>query len=178
MTQHTAQQPRTAGLATRWCFETFDVQRNGATYRVCHAADVYADAPWVNWDGSGIVSDWTQREKKPGELVLSSDRKSKRFYDFSATMKKAKTDGWGISGDTTGMSRNEISQRAVMLDFERMRDWCSDKWSYIIVVVFPLTPDGDELKSKAKRLFGVESDCENLDELALELVAEFEDALV
>jgi hypothetical protein len=155
-----------------------DIERNGTTYRVCHVPDWDADEPWVNDEGTGIVSEWTTRDKRPGEFVLISGRHKKRFYDFSATMKLAKADGWGILGDTTGMSKGEITLKAVMLDFERLRAWCDDRWHYLTIVVYPLTVDGDELKSKSKYLSGLESDSDELDAYALDLIDEFEGVAV
>jgi hypothetical protein len=58
-------------------------------------ADEDSGAPWKRDDGHGPVSDWTGREKRPGERVLSEDRTSKRYYDFEEAVKIAKRDGWG-----------------------------------------------------------------------------------
>lgn len=52
-------------------------------------------APWDNCDGHGPVSDWTRRDKKPGELVLNTDRQSKRFYDYAEACRIARRDQWG-----------------------------------------------------------------------------------
>lgn len=51
--------------------------------------------PWENSDGHGEVTGWTTRGKAPGELVLNSDRHSKRFYDFQGACRIARRDGWG-----------------------------------------------------------------------------------
>lgn len=152
-----------------------DIERNGTTYRVCHVPDYDADEPWVNNDVNGIVSEWTMRDKRPGEFVLISDRHNKRFYDFTATMKLAKADCWGICGDTTGMSKGEITLKAVMLDFERLKCFCHGHWHYLRIVVYPLTVDGDELKSKSKHCSGFESDSDELDAQALALIDEFDE---
>ena len=38
--------------------------------------------PWKEHNFSGPVSDWTSRDKRPGELVLNEDRGCKQFYDY------------------------------------------------------------------------------------------------
>ena len=52
--------------------------------------------PWENEDGHGPVSDWTRRDKRPGEIELNSDHGSKRYYDFQEACKIARRDGWGF----------------------------------------------------------------------------------
>ena len=52
-------------------------------------------APWQEDCGHGPVSDWTTRAKLPGELVLSTDRGLKRYYDFAQACRIARRDGWG-----------------------------------------------------------------------------------
>jgi hypothetical protein len=160
--------------------KTKDIEQNGAIYRVQHHFDSSHGAPWEECEGYGIVSGWTNRDKTPGELVLSSARSVKRFYDFAATMKIAKRYGWGISGDKTGLSKGEILQRAVMLDYENLRAWCNDEWQYIGIIVFPLTADGDELKSQRQSLWGIESnsDSDYLNSVVSDLIYEIAGATV
>lgn len=41
--------------------------------------------PWEEHDGHGVVSDWTSRDKHPGEWVLDTDRSgNKLYYNFQA----------------------------------------------------------------------------------------------
>ena len=56
----------------------------------------YHSAPWDEYDGNGIISEWTHRDKAPGERVLVSDRYggAKRYYDIEGTMKRALEEGW------------------------------------------------------------------------------------
>ena len=42
------------------------------------------------------MSDWSSRDKAPGEMVLSNGRRSKRFYDFAGACRMARQDGWGF----------------------------------------------------------------------------------
>lgn len=72
---------------------TIDVGNYEVTARVVYDED--AGTPWDNEDGHGPVSKWTNRPKRPGELVLQSDRGGYRYYDYAEAVKIAKRDGWG-----------------------------------------------------------------------------------
>ena len=44
-------------------------------------------APWDYFDNEAdLVSDWTQRDKKPGEIILNTDGKFKRFFRLSSRL--------------------------------------------------------------------------------------------
>jgi hypothetical protein len=66
---------------------------------VDYVAEVHHDsdmgAPWEAHDGHGPVSDWTTRAKRPGEMILNSDRDSHRYYDFAAAVRIARAESWG-----------------------------------------------------------------------------------
>lgn len=68
----------------------------GQSFRVTVEHDADHDAPWDNEDGHGPVSEWTTRDKAPGELVLCEDGRSKRYYDFAEACRIARRDGWGF----------------------------------------------------------------------------------
>jgi len=65
--------------------------------------------------------------------------------------------------------------RAALADFDRLRRWCNDDWSYVGVIVAPVCPCCDEAKwDDAQSLWGIESDAgEYLQEVARELAGEF-----
>jgi hypothetical protein len=141
--------------------------RNGTTCRVEYHYDPDHGTPWENDDGTGIVSEWTTRTKRPGEVILHADRQSHRLYDLQGTTAKATRDGWRMprewaEGFAASHGRpptaKETVAAAVRADFERLREWCRVEWFYCGVVVFPLTADGDELRSKAHSVWGLESD--------------------
>ena len=159
------------------CYETRDFEQNGTTYRVEFIFDSDTGAPWKEHDGHGVVSDWESRDKKPGEVVIASNRGSKRFYDVAATTRIAKRDGWGLSPEkASGLTPAQIVAEAVRLDMERMRGWCNDAWHWCGVAVFPLTADGDELRSKTESLWGIESDADDyFKEVIAELIAQIAD---
>lgn len=134
---------------------TETIERDGYTFRVEHVADNDHGAPWENEDGHGVISDWTTRDKSPGELVLNSDRGVKRFYDFAETCRIALRDGWGARGAEEGMSKRQIAALAAREDYERMRAWCNDEWQYIGVVVTLLDIEGNETDA-TDSLWGVD----------------------
>lgn len=166
------------------CYETRDIEKNGKFYRVEFHFDEGMGAPWKEHDGHGIVSDWESRDKKPGEVVINTDHGSNRFYDVSETTRIAKRDGWGLNDDARAElakklgrapTAGEIRAEAVRLDLERMAGWCNDDWHWCGLKVFPLTNDGDELRSKAQSLWGIESDAgPYFDEVIDELIAQIE----
>lgn len=157
------------------CYETRDIEQNGKTYRVEFIFDSDTGAPWEEYDWHGIVSDWERRDKKPGEVVIASGRGSKRFYDVAEATRIAKRGGWGVSNiDTSKMTPAQITALAVQRDMERMRDWCNGDWHWCGVAVFPLSEDGDELRSKTEALSGIESDAgdDYFEEVISELIAQ------
>ena len=115
--------------------------------------------PWKNGDSRGIVSEWRPNDsKRPGECVLHQGGSSCRFYDWRATMLKARKEGWGLPPDEAkGLTKTQIIALAVQQDFERMRRWCNDEWWYVGVVVILDEEDSKEQRS----CWGIESDCED-----------------
>lgn len=148
-------------------YETQTIERNGNTYKAEWFYDTDHGTPWEESDGHGVVSEWTTRNKLPGEFVLSEDRHGKRFYDFAATMKIAKRDGWGVAGKTFS-SKGEQAQAAVMADFELLRGWCNDDWYWCGIIVTLLDDDGEETDI-TESLWGIES---NSDEYHQEVIAD------
>ena len=153
--------------------DTFE--NHGRQFTVAFVPEYYERKPWEDDCGVGIVSDWTRRDKEPGERVLCDDRGSKRFYDFAGTVAKATRDGWGLSPtdkETLAKSlgrkptRKQIIAESVERDFDRIRRWCNDQWQYIGVVVT------DCESEESDSLWGIESDArEYLEEVAHELAS-------
>ena len=78
-------------------YKTETLTHHGKTYRVEWVYDRDAGTPWDHSDGHGVVSDWETRDKRPGELILNQNGRSKRFYDFAASVKKARAEGWNTA---------------------------------------------------------------------------------
>lgn len=132
---------------------TFD--HKGYTFRVRFPIDQYHGVPWEEYDGHGPVSDWTRRDKMPGERVLCSDHGQKRYYDVAEATRIAKRDGWDALPYKTG-TKGERAARAVEADFEYLRQWCAGQWCYVGVVVELLDDDG-EPTGDDESIWGVES---------------------
>lgn len=115
------------------------------TFSVKFERDEDAGAPWDNSEGHGAVSEWTTRDKLPGELVLNSDRGSKRFYDFAEACKTARADGWDAAPHNDGTeSKRQQAAKAALADFEYLRQWCANQWEYVGVIVTLLDDEGEE----------------------------------
>ena len=148
-----------------------DFFQNGKSFRCSIIPDDTYGAPWEKTDCYGVVTEWERRDKRPCERILCKDGPYSRFYDVAESIKKALRDGWGV-GDSSNenMTKRQIAAHAVDADFKRLRGWCTGEWGYVYLEIFPLTEDGDELKSKAQCIGGVESDDEDyILELAKEL---------
>jgi hypothetical protein len=144
------------------------------------------EAPWENEDGHRPVSEWTRRDKRPGELVLCEDRSSKRYYDFEGACKIALRDGWNAEPyDVPGETRRQRAARAVWADYHRLRKWCDGQWYYVGICLFELPRDGEPRDRRHvadaapfgilrhAALWGIESDCEGYHEtVARELMSE------
>lgn len=150
------------------------IEVNGRTFKVSIEADEAHEAPWNDGDGRGIVSGWTTRAKEPGERVLQEDRRSRRYFDWAGTMRKAKAEGWNVEPYNEG-TKAQKAERAVQREFDRFRQWCSDQWSYVRVVVTLLEGNEDDgyTEGESHSLRGLESDdTQGIAETARELAEE------
>lgn len=132
--------------------ETFD--HHGYTVAITSHIDSDMGPPWKEHDGHGPVSDWTTRDKRPGEWVLHSDRHSKRYYDAAQATRIAKRDGWGLSEKALGElarqlgrppTRDEIVAAAVRNNFDYLKGWCDNDWHWVGYTTRITAPDGTEL---------------------------------
>ena len=139
---------------------TDTITEHGNTYRVDHIRDYDMDAPWENSDCHGVITDWVTRDKKPSELLLSTSRTFKRFYDVKASIEKATREGWGLS-DPERLTPKQIIAESVRQDYERLKAWCNDEWFYIGVVITEIRTDSDGFTYDGYHasLWGLESDC-------------------
>jgi hypothetical protein len=143
---------------------------------VDYIAEVHHDsdtgAPWEECDGHGPVSDWTTRAKRPGEMILNSDRDSHRYYDFAAAVRIARAESWNAPPyDVPGETKGQRAVKAVMADYARLRAWCDDGWHYVGVVV--RRADSCSCCGASESCWGIESDSpEYLREVAEELAGQ------
>lgn len=148
------------------------IQVSGFDFRVNIETDNDHGAPWEECDGHGPVTDWERRDKKPGELILNTDRGAKRFYDFSAAVKQARAEGWNAPPyDVPGETAGQRAAKAARADYEYLRRWCDNQWCYNVVTV-TLADDGADDCGFFEVLGGVEDGSpEYLQEAAEELAA-------
>lgn len=125
--------------------DTFEYR--GLTMTVSLPFDDSCEPPWEELDGTGQVSEWTTRDKRPGERVLCSDRSHKRYYDFQEAVKRAKSEGWNappfygpaldawVAEHGRHPTEGERAANAAEHDFKWLKAYCDGDWSYIGVVV-------------------------------------------
>lgn len=121
--------------------------------------------PWKEHDGHGIVSEWTRRDKAPGEWLLCQDHYSKRFYDYQGTLAVAKLDNWGLGTERLAelesklgrkATRPEIVAESVRRNFEYLRGWCNDEWHWLGYTTRIIPPSGEAFDGHSCWGFGDE----------------------
>lgn len=114
--------------------------------------------PWDNEDGHGPVTDWVRREKRPDELVLNHCVRTgqKRFYNFKEACAIALRDGWGCKDLDGAETKRQKAAKAAMADFEYLRAWCNNEWSYVGVEVTLLDSEGNKTEV-SDSMWGIES---------------------
>lgn len=135
-------------------YRTETQEHAGNTYRIEWMYDQDMGAPWDEHDGHGTVSDWTTRDKRPGELVLNQDRSLKRFYDFQGAVAQAKAEGWNTA-PYIWPSKGAQAVAAVLADFNHLKDWCDNRWHWCGIRV-TLLDEGGEDTDKDASLWGIE----------------------
>lgn len=143
--------------------ETFEYQ--GKEYSLEIVQDHYQPKPWKEFDCHGEVCDWTSRDKAPGELILATHKNNKLYYDFQATTRRAKAEGWGgVSSEN--LSFKQRVRAAVLADFEHLQKFCDGRWYFACLTVT------DPRTGETEALGGVEyadGGIEEVEEYALEL---------
>lgn len=128
--------------------------------------------PWENECGHGPVSDWTTRDKAPGELVLAADRSHKRYYDFAEACRIALRDEWDAAPYNDGSETpRQQAAKAARADYDNLRAWCNDDWRYVGVIVTLLDDEGEPTEV-SDQLFGVDTCDDNHERQAREIADE------
>ncbi len=200
------------------------ITRGKLTLTATIEPDSDSGTPWDNSDCHGPVSDWTSRDKEPGELILCDDNpsglrgtKNRRYYNMQSAVHTARADEWGSlhpyklrlertrngshvaiatawnKPDIASKPRRDINRairelydiyaatfpskrayhaNAAQADYDYLRQWCDDQWSYVgIIVTATDTRTGIELASAS--LWGIEShSADYLAEVANDLTTE------
>ena len=147
----------------------------GCKFRVDFQPDYDAEPPWGNDCCRGIVSDWTTRDKRPGEMLLHSYRGHKRYFDFQAVVAKAKEEGWNCEPYKTG-TKGERAHRAAMAEYKYLRAWCNNDWCYVGVVVTRVGHGNKDYESDS--LWGVETWMDYHQQVARDLAREIVHGMV
>lgn len=159
-------------------YETDTREIGGQSFMVEWFADEHMGPPWEEHDGHGPVSDWTTRDKRPGELVLNGDRHGwRRFYDFAEAVRIARRDGWNCA-PYTHASKGAQAAAAARADFEYLRRWCDDQWHWCGIRVTLLDEEGIP-SGISSDLWGLESEPSDyhdtvIDELASECLRQMQ----
>jgi hypothetical protein len=153
---------------------------NGIEVSVRVEYDDTIRAPWKEYDGHGIVSEWRPYSehyrggdsKEPGERVLVTDRGSALFYDVQASTKKALEEDWGCGIDSHDhKTKGERAACAVQEDFDNLRRFAEGQWHYVGIVL-DLERDG-WTRASAASVWGIEdNDRANMLAVANELLDE------
>lgn len=111
----------------------------GQPYAVDVEIDDDAGHPWENSDGHGTVSPWTSRPPNPGEITLSKDHGSCRYYDLAGAVDRALAERWN------GCTTREDAAEAARQDYAHLKAWCDNEWHYLRVSVAWYTPAGRQV---------------------------------
>ena len=114
-------------------------------------------APWGYCDNEAdLVSDWTQRDKKPGEMILNTHRRFKRFFDYQAACKYALKYQWGSRDALPGDTKKQIASKAALNLFNYWRSWFDDEWTYRYVEITLINPDTNQETDFIESCGGIE----------------------
>jgi hypothetical protein len=125
----------------------------GNKFKMELAYDDIGGMPWGEDVRYGRVSEWTTRDKRPGEVLLCIDGRSKRYYDMQGAVKLARRE-WVSKDSENTLGQNAV--KAAQADFEHLRAWCDGNWWYACLHVVMLDDEGEELDGYDEYLGGVE----------------------
>lgn len=141
-------------------YEKFDFEHAGLKFRCELSQDYDHGKPWEEFDGIGIVREvyatYGRPEKKAGEVVIHSDGRYYWLYDIKSTTEKAKSEHWGVSGDTSGLTNKQITALAVRRDMEYCRDHLTGNRWFSVMEVYQIDDDGDKV-GESQYLGGIDT---------------------
>lgn len=163
-----------------YAIDSWEFEYEGQKFRAELFHDEDMGAPWDEHDGHGTVSDWTSRDKAPGEMVLAQDRQLKRYYDFREAVRIAKRDGWNAQPYRDNETPGQRAAKAALADFRYLQDWCEDRWMWVYLKVTAWCPcckgySGDDTSVGGyESTSGEEFFRKEAENLAAELISESE----
>lgn len=130
-------------------YQTETLDQCGITVRIDYYYDQDAGPPWKENEGQGIIretsSHYRRPDKRPGEIIIASDRGHYWLYDVQETTKIATRDSWGVSPDLAkGLTKKQITAAAVKSDIEYCSGYLNDQWRYVGAVCTVLDKNGDD----------------------------------
>ena len=138
--------------------ERFDFQHSGLMFRCVVEPDTDLQAPWIEHDGHGrirsVSSYYGRPEKRPGEVIIYSERGEYWLYDVQATMQIAGNDGWGLSDeDVTALAaklnrtptKGDITAGSVRRDMDYCRQWLQGDRFWQMIEVFQIDDEGERI---------------------------------
>jgi hypothetical protein len=136
------------------------IELGGFKFRVAFEHDADAGYPWDD-AGRGSVrqSNYAHNEhnsdKRPGERPLNqADRRETQFYyDWQAACKTARAEHWNSE---TYDAQDRVA-RAVQSDFDYLRGFVNNDWSYVFITVTMLDDDGEAMEGYSDSLSSVET---------------------
>lgn len=136
---------------------------NGYEFKIVNQQDDDMP-PWEFCDNEAdLLSDWTRRDKKPGELVLNTDGTFKRFFDYQTACKYALKNQWGSRDSLPTDTKKQIASKAALNLFNYWRSWCDDEWAYRYIEITLIDPDTNQETDLIESCGGIE-DLNNYDQ--------------
>jgi len=146
-------------------------------FRVEWFTDADHEAPWDAEDipTSQIITEWTQRDKRPGELVLATDGRSKRYVDFAELCSYARAQQWSCEAArnlTPPVTPRQAAAMAARETFDDWKAWCNNEWHWCGITVTLLDPQNDDEETTfTASLWGLRDDEDQVhEEVILDLV--------
>ncbi len=120
--------------------ETYQII-NGYEFKIINELDDEF-TPWEFCDNEAdLITDWTRRDKKPGEMVLCKDHGYNRFFDYQKACKFALKEQWGSRNSLPTDTKKQIASKAALNLFNYWRSWCHDEWAYRYISITLIDPD-------------------------------------
>lgn len=149
--------------------DKFDFEHSGLQFRCLVMQDDDMQAPWVEHDGHGQIRSvsyyYGRPKKRPGEIIIYSERGDYWLYDVQATMQTARQDGWGLSDEDIAAlakklnrvpTKGDITAESVRRDMEYCRQWLQGDRFWEMIEVFQINADCEPI-SESEYLGGIDS---------------------
>lgn len=164
--------------------DKFTFEHAGMQFECVVSQDDVLRAPWDEHDGHGSVRTayryYGKPDKRPGEVIIWSERGDHWIYDFAGAVKKARAEKWGFTGARVFMTPNQIAAEAVRRDMDYCREWLRGDRMWASIEVYRVDAEGERI-GESEYLGGIDygyssEDDKHLREYAAELAGTIADA--